>query len=183
MRFLLAAIFSVLFIATVAMPGNGTRLDTLYRKLQTVENLHEAGLIQAMIRHEWMVPQTGRPALALLMDAAETHIRQQEYDRAIAAMDEAIRLAPFYAEAWNRRATAFYGAGNYPAAVADIAQTLRLEPRHYAALSGLGMINLAMGRMEPALEAYEAALRINPHLMVARRHVEAIMAALQGESL
>ena len=48
--------------------------------------------------------------------------------------------------------------------VNDIAQTLKLEPRHFGALSGLGLINQAIGQTGAAIKAFEYALDINPHL-------------------
>ncbi len=42
---------------------------------------------------------------------------------------------------------------------------MRLEPRHFGALSGLGMIHMRAGNHAAALTAYQAAQQINPHLV------------------
>ena len=48
--------------------------------------------------------------------------------------------------------------------VADIAEVLAREPRHFGALSGLGMILQEIGDDKHALEAYRKALAVDPHL-------------------
>lgn len=183
MRIALATVIGVLaaLVALAVGPASGTenRLDSLFDRLKAAGSPQEAAPLVRDIWAIWVEPPAGKPEVELLMDAAADHIRHEEYDKAVAALDEAIRLAPDHAEAWNRRATAFYHAGDYDAAARDIARTLALEPRHFGALSGLGMINLALGRLPEALKAYEAALAINPHLRSAKAHADAIRAALR----
>jgi Tfp pilus assembly protein PilF len=48
--------------------------------------------------------------------------------------------------------------------VANIHRTLELEPRHYGAICGFGQICLSLGDTDSALFAFDAALRVNPHL-------------------
>jgi tetratricopeptide (TPR) repeat protein len=85
---------------------------------------------------------------------------------------EVIKLEPDLAEAWNKRATVYYLMGEYEASVRDIERTLALESRHFGALSGLGFIYLSHGEDRAAIEAFEAALEINPYLPGARTRVE-----------
>ena len=68
---------------------------------------------------------------------------------------------PKFAEGWNKRATVFYLLQDYSSSVKDIAQTLRLEPRHFGALSGLGLINTALGRHGAAVKAFEEFLQLS----------------------
>jgi tetratricopeptide (TPR) repeat protein len=83
---------------------------------------------------------------------------------AIAAFTQAIEADPGFAEAWNKRATAHFVAGDFTASIADIGATLIREPRHYGALGGLGQILLQSGETAAALQAFNAALAIHPHL-------------------
>ena len=46
--------------------------------------------------------------------------------------------------------------------VADIEETLKLEPRHFGALSGLGLIYQEVEKWDAALRAFETALQVNP---------------------
>ena len=101
---------------------------------------------------------------------------------ALAAFDRVVELAPDYAEGWNKRATLHYLRGNYVASVDDIERALDLEPRHFGALSGLAMVSLAIGEEERALDAFEAALAIHPHLAGADTHIRNLRKRVRGET-
>ncbi|MFQ5904666.1 MAG: hypothetical protein ACE5JO_13355, partial [Candidatus Binatia bacterium] len=73
--------------------------------------------------------------------------------------------------------------GEYQASIRDIEQTLSLEPRHFGALSGLGLIHLALGNGWEALKAFEAALKVNPHLTSPQAHVEELRRHLRGRPI
>ncbi|MEQ8394810.1 tetratricopeptide repeat protein [Thalassobaculum sp.] len=109
-------------------------------------------------------------------------MREADHATALAAFDTAVRLAPEFAEAWNKRATVHFLRGDYTRSIADVRRTLALEPRHFGALSGLGMINLRLDRKEDALRAFEAALDLHPYLPV-RFEIEALREAVAGEKI
>jgi tetratricopeptide (TPR) repeat protein len=94
-----------------------------------------------------------------------------------------VTLAPDFAEAWNKRATVYYLMGDYRASVLDIERTLELEPRHFGALSGLGLIYDAIEEPAAALRSFEAAVAINPHLDSTRQRIDALRRQLQGRAL
>jgi tetratricopeptide (TPR) repeat protein len=107
----------------------------------------------------------------------------QDLDDALAAFDELVRLAPDFAEGWNKRATLHYLMGNLSASLADIDRTLKLEPRHFGALSGRGLVYLALGREEPALAAFDAALAIYPNLQGRDTHIKKLREKLRGQRI
>ena len=73
-----------------------------------------------------------------------------------------------------RRCTSCMGAT--PTASRDIHRTLELEPRHFGAICGFGQICLRRGERAAALFAFDAALRINPHLGAVRTAREELAA-------
>jgi len=85
-----------------------------------------------------------------------------------------ISLAPEFAEAWNKRATAYYMMGDTRLSAADVRQTLELEPRHFGALSGLGLLYGQHDKIGAAIKAFEEALAVNPHLRGAQRNLDAL---------
>lgn len=73
--------------------------------------------------------------------------------------------------------------GNDAGSRSDIARVIELEPRHFGALSGLGMINVRRGDLAGALQAFEAALRVNPHMPQAADIVVRLREQLRGRAL
>ncbi len=52
----------------------------------------------------------------------------REHDRAIRDYDQAIRLKPDYANAFNNRGNAYADKGEYDRAISDYDQAIRLKP-------------------------------------------------------
>ena len=74
------------------------------------------------------------------------------------------REKPDWAEGWNKRATVLYLMGEHDRSLADIDRVLALEPRHFGAIAGIGLIRIEKGEMREALAAFRRALAINPFL-------------------
>jgi tetratricopeptide (TPR) repeat protein len=94
-----------------------------------------------------------------------------------------VRLDPNFAEGWNKRATVYYMMGDFDASVADIQKTLTLEPRHFGALSGLGLIYDALDKPAAAVKVWQKALEINPHMQSIRHRIEEIQAEEKGKGI
>ena len=90
-------------------------------------------------------------------------MQAENYWLAIGQLTTLTELAPDFAEAWNARATAFYQIGELSLAMADIEHVLALNPRHYGALTGLGVILDQVNQPSAALRALREAERINPN--------------------
>ena len=108
---------------------------------------------------------------------------ENQYPTALAAFDEVVRKAPNFAEGWNARATLHYLMDNYDDSIRDIQHTLSLEPRHFGAISGLGLIYLELGEEAAALRAFEKALEINPHLTDAKARARELRLKLDGKKI
>ena len=97
--------------------------------------------------------------------------------------DKAVHLDPQFAEGWNKRATVYYLMGDFDTSVADIQKTLVLEPRHFGALSGLGMIYDDLDKPAAAVKVWQKALEINPHMQSIRHRIEEIRAKGKGKPI
>ena len=73
-------------------------------------------------------------------------------------------MKPDFLEAWNRRATIYYIKKDFSRSLADIQEVLRREPRHFGALSGLGIILQEFGDDKRALDAFRRALAVHPRI-------------------
>ena len=72
---------------------------------------------------------------------------------------------------------------DYGKSIADIHHTLALEPRHFGALSGLGMILRDIGEDRLAVDAFRKALAVHPQLKNTREALVALEAKIDGESI
>lgn len=165
LRSCLAALLGLMLGANVQAQnaGSGTVLDTLFIKLQSATDPSAIKSLEAAIWEQWvMVPDMSQRA-TMMRGIAE--LQQQEFKTAIETFTQLIEVAPELSEAWNKRATAHWLMGNFPASLADICETVKREPRHFGAYSGLGMIRAEMGENARAVAAFELARKWNPHIM------------------
>jgi len=93
-----------------------------------------------------------------------SEMNAERFADAIATFTRIIELKPDFAEGWNRRATAYYLAGDYRRSLADCAEVIKRNPQHFGALSGYGQIYLRLDRPDKALEYFRRALAVNPNL-------------------
>lgn len=95
----------------------------------------------------------------------------RRYHEAVAAASALIDEAPAFAEAWNQRAIAWYGLGNYAESISDCNRALELNPYHFGAAAGIGQCYLQAGRPRRALENFRRALALNPNLEGVRANI------------
>ena len=177
---LIVILASVLAFGPVAMARqDDSRLDDLFSRLKLTSDVQEARLIEGLIWTLWL--ESGDPGIDRLIEAGNDAVGAGRYEDALEYFTGVIERDPAFAEGWNRRATLYYLMGNFDASVRDIQETLAREPRHFGALSGLGLINLALERWDSAVKAYEEALRINPFLPGARKNVEGLLKKLEQD--
>jgi len=166
-----------LMLATTA--GGQTVLDTLFDKLRTATDPSAVQVLEQGIWEQWtMVPE---PAHRQLMLRGIAEMQQQELQNAVVTFTKLIETAPQLSEAWNKRATVQWLLGNFPASIADICETVRREPRHFGAYSGLGMIRAQMGEHARAAAAFELAKKWNPHIVGIDAEIERQKAEAGGE--
>jgi tetratricopeptide (TPR) repeat protein len=145
-------------------------LDSLYRRLALAKDPAESQGLVALITRRQL--QSGSDTADLLMARAIAAMGTGQVDVSMPILDAIIALQPNWAEAWNRRATARFLAEDERGSMADIAHVLALEPRHFGALSGMGMILEHRGFDDDALRAYSQALAIAPGLQSLRDAVD-----------
>jgi len=156
-------------------------LETLFDALKIAPDAESARAIEDRIWAIWMV--SGSDTCNLLMGRVKAAADDKEYDLAVQLLDAIIALKPGYMEAWNRRATIYYLKKDYSHALADIREVLVREPRHFGALSGLGLILQEIGEDRHALEAYRRALAIDPHLENLSEAIKTLSEKVEGRDI
>jgi len=162
----------IMFLATAMLllayaPANADQtdpeLDKLFAALQTSLSNASAASLERDIWNIW-TRYPDDQAINRQMDRAIKMMNVGRLDDAEAMFSAIISRKPAFAEAWNKRATVRFFRGDDAGSANDILQVIKLEPRHFGALSGLGMIKVRKGDLQGALQAYRAAQRINPFL-------------------
>jgi len=162
----------IMFLATAMLllayaPANADQtdpeLDKLFAALQTSLSNASAASLERDIWTIW-TRYPDDQAINRQMDRAIKMMNAGRLDDAEAMFSAIISRKPAFAEAWNKRATVRFFRDDDAGSANDILQVIKLEPRHFGALSGLGMIKVREGDLQGALQAYRAAQRINPFL-------------------
>ncbi len=176
-------VFGILATVMMAAPATGRadqsdeRLDELFDRLRTTADPLEAQTIEVRIWRIWT--DSGRDDINALVEEGSRSMVQGLLTEAIAIFDRIVSTLPDFAEGWNKRATAHYLNGNYTASMIDIERTLALEPRHFGAISGMGLIFMARGDEANALRAFEEVLKVHPHARGAKVHVKELYKKLK----
>jgi tetratricopeptide (TPR) repeat protein len=137
-------------------------LDFLFGALKAAPDEETAKAIEQRIWALWSHSRSD--TTNLLMTRVAKAVEDKDLDLALKLLDAVVKIKPDYVEAWNRRATIYYMRKDYGRSIADIREVLRREPRHFGALTGLGLILQDIGDDKQALEVYRRALAVYPRL-------------------
>jgi tetratricopeptide (TPR) repeat protein len=165
----------------VTRNDNGKKLKELFISLKHSKSEAVASDIANSIREQWTA--SGSASIDLMVRWADEAISRKDYSAAMDFLDQVITLKPDFAEGWNRRATLHFIMNNYSKSMLDIEKTLELEPRHFGALAGMGMIFLALNKKEQALSAYQKALEVYPLMRDVQKTVGEIEDQIAGSRI
>ncbi len=176
---IVAALVAVFLLSSVVFAQTAA-LDDLFDRLKSADEA-SAGRIEREIWNEWS--KSGSPTMDLLLQRGRDALGAGKTQEAIEHLTALTDHAPDFAEGFNARATAYYQAGEFGPAVADIARVLTLNPRHFGALSGLASMYEALNNKPRALDIYRAALAIHPHLAGVSSAIERLEKDVAGTDL
>ena len=162
--------------------GDRTRnLDFLFGALKAAPDADSAKQVENRIWALWLA--SGSDTANLLMTRAKSAIDSNDLDLANELLDAIVKVKPDYIEAWNRRATIHYMRKEFGQSLEDIRQVLIREPRHFGAMSGLGMILQEFGDEKHALDVFRRALEINPHMSKIDELVKSLAEKIDGRDI
>ena len=173
-----ARLEAIVWFANYGGMADTPRLDALLRDDNAlVRDYAERGL--------WALwSRSGDAAIDQLMAQGVGEMEAENYKAAIATFSEIVRRKPEFAEGWNKRATVYYLAGEYRKSIADCAEVLKRNARHFGALSGLGLIYMRLERYDDALAWSRKALDVNPNMLGVEfniKHLERLLAEKRGK--
>ena len=156
-------------------------LDALFERLRQASDPEDAHHIAESIERLWLQSQSD--TANLLMQRVTASVMAEQYPLALSLLDRLVALAPDWAEAWNQRATTRFLTGDTDGAMADIDQVIKLEPRHFGALAGMGMILRGAGLNKSALEIFNKVLGIYPLEADIRKLTEKLTLEVEGQDI
>ena len=156
-------------------------IDFLFGALKVAPDDVSAKAIEDRIWAVWT--GAGNETTNLLMTRAKKAADDKDYDLAIQMLSSIIEIKPDFTEAWNRRATVYFLKKDYVNSMADIGKVLAREPRHFGALSGLGLIMQEVGDEKHALDAYRKALEVYPRLKGMDEKIKTLKEKVEGRDI
>ncbi len=173
---------SIVAAFLLVLPANAgeAELDALFDRLAQPD-LENWETVENAIWREWSA--SGSASMDLLLQRGRKAMSDGDHLKAIEHFTALTDHAPEFAEGWNARATAFFGADMYALSIADIQRTLALNPRHFGAMQGLGRILEELNEPESALQAYKSAIAIHPHRDGLKEAIERLEVMTSGQDL
>lgn len=156
-------------------------LDDLFAKLQGPDAAASAAAVTREIWRRWL--DSGSEDINQRMETGIIAMQAGYLRLAENVFAEVILRAPDFAEGWNKRATVRYLRSDYDGSIQDCARVLELEPRHFGALSGLGVIQVILGDDRLAIQWFERASAINPHLPGLQENISEARERLRGKAI
>lgn len=154
------AMLSLVGATPVLADQNAPELPGLFDQLKSTDQPIDAQPLEQQIWGHWL---TGPDEVSgHMMSQIQIALQSGQHELGLVLCDQLIDAYPDFAEAWNKRATFMYILNRLDESVVDIQATLELEPNHFGALSGLGLILMRTGDAEGALHAFEEVLKISP---------------------
>lgn len=169
------------FPPTALSDQTDNRLDKLFVVLKSSSNPTELQQVESSIWDIWF--DSGEPEVDVLMDTADAAVQAGNLEYAEGLYTQVVEKVPDFSEGWNRRATVRYYQRDYDGSLDDIQRTLILEPRHFGATWGLGMILGSRRELTGAIAAFERLLEIKPNARDARLRLELLKKELAESSV
>ena len=160
-------ILSLLFFSNVNSEERDLELNKLFNQLKNNSNASMAFEIEKKIWKIWSIhPSNNRQGYRLteLLAQGSFLMSEQELNRAYGIFSQIILVDPNWSEAWNKRATVLYLLGRYQQSQKDIDEVLKLEKRHFGALSGQGLVQTELKNYEKAINSYKEVQKIYPSM-------------------
>ena len=178
-------VLGLLFFSNVNAEERKSELDKLFKQLKNSE-AQRAIDIENRIWKIWSIhPSNDRRGnrLTELLAQGSFLMSEKELNRAYEIFSQIILVDPNWPEAWNKRATVLYLLGRYEQSQKDIDEVLRLEKRHFGALSGQGLVQTELKNYEKAINSYKKVQKIYPSMQAPKVMIPRLKKLIKGQSI
>ena len=176
---------TLLFFNNVSAETRDNKLNNLFKLLKNSENT-ESIEIENKIWKIWIThPSEDRRGYRLteLLAQGSLLINQSKFNKAYGLFSQIILEDPKWAEAWNKRATVLYLMGNYEQSQKDINEVLKIEKRHFGALSGQGLVQIKLKNYKKAIESYKEVEKLHPSMESPKVMIPRIKKLIKEQSI
>ncbi len=178
-------ILSLLLFGNSSAEKRDNELNNLFKLLKNSENT-KAIEVENKIWKIWIKhPSEDRRCYRLteLLAQGSILINQRKLNKAYGIFSQIILEDPRWAEAWNKRATVLYMMGSYEQSQNDINEVLKLEKRHFGALSGQGLVQTELKNYEKAINSYKEVQKIYPSMQAPKVMIPRLKKLIKGQSI
>ena len=151
----------LLFSCSLKADQNDARLEDLFKILSKTESDVQINAVTSSIWNIWY--ETNDPSIEEDFYRGLESMRTGDLIMSVVFFTRVIDKNPNFAEGWNKRATVYYMLGKFDASMMDIHETLKLEPRHFGAMDGMGLIFIHLEQFDKAIDIYNRMLEIFPN--------------------
>ena len=173
------------FLNNVNANERENRLNNLFKQLKNSE-ASSAVKIENKIWKIWSThPSNNDKGLNLtkLLAKGSFLMSGKELNKAYEIFSQIILTDPSWSEAWNKRATVLYLLGRYEQSQKDIDEVLKLEKRHFGALSGQGLVQIELKNYEKAINSYIEVQKIYPSMQSPKVMIPRLRELIKGQSV
>ena len=178
-------VLGLLFFSNVNAEERESELNNLFKQLKNSEAT-KAIEIENKIWKIWSIhPSNDRRGYRLteLLAQGSFLMAKEELNKAYEIFSQIILVDPNWSEAWNKRATVLYLMGRYQESLKDIDEVLKLESRHFGALSGQGLVHIKLKNYEKAIKSYETVQKIYPSISSAKVMIPRLEKIIRDEAI
>ena len=185
-KILVVLILSLIFFSNTNSEERNLELNKLFNQLKNNSNVSMAFEVEKKILDIWSIhPSNNRKGYRLteLLAQGSLLITKEELNKAYEIFSQIILADPNWPEAWNKRAIVLYMLGRYQESQKDINEVLKLEKRHFGALSGQGLVQTELKNYEKAINSYIEVQKIYPAMQAPKDMIPQLKELIKGQSL
>ena len=175
-------VLGLLFFSNANSEERELELNKLFNQLKNNSNASMAFEVEMKIWNIWSTHPSQENLTQLLADGSNL-MTQHKLNKAYETFSKVISLDPNWAEGWNKRATVLYILGRYEESQEDINEVLKLEKRHFGALSGQGLVQIELKNYEKAINTYKEVQKIYPSMQSPKIMIPQLKELIKSKSI
>ena len=175
-------VLGLLFFSNANSEERELELNKLFNQLKNNSDTSMAFEVEMKIWNIWSTHPSQENLTQLLANGSNL-MTQHKLNKAYETFSKVISLDPNWAEGWNKRATVLYMLGRYEESQEDINEVLKLEKRHFGALSGQGLVQIELKNYERAINSYKEVQKIYPSMQSPKIMIPQLKELIKSESI